>query len=111
MDIETTQYKRCDVVKMIGRIDSASAPQLKETFEALTEAGRFHIVFDMSEIDFISSSGVWVLIETQKECKKWNRGQLVICNVNDKIQETLDLSGLKHFFQIYDDVTQAVGNI
>lgn len=111
MDITTTQYKRCDVVKMNGRIDSHTAPTLKETFEAITNAGRFRIVFDMSEIDFISSSGIWVLIETQKTCKRWNRGQLAIADVSDKIEKSLDLAGLKHFFKIYDTVTDAVGNI
>ncbi len=110
MDITTKQYRRCDLVKTEGRIDSNTAPELRDTFEAITNDGRFRIVFDMSDVTFISSVGVWVLLETQKTCKRYNRGDLVISNVNEKIQHTLDLAGLLSFFRIYDDVLEAVGN-
>ncbi len=110
MGVETTQYKRCDVVKMSGRVDSATAPELKEAMDSIVDDGRFKIVFDMGEIDFLSSSGVWVLLETQKKCKRWNRGDLVIANASENIQKTLDLAGLKHFMRMYDDVTAAVGS-
>lgn len=110
MTISTTQYKRCDLVKMSGRIDSQTAPDLKKTFNEINEAGRFKIVLDMGDVEFISSRGIWVLLDTQKVCKRWNRGDLVIANVGDNIQHTLELAGLKHFFKIYDDITAAVGS-
>ena len=110
MDINTKQFRRCDLVHTEGRIDSNTAPELRDTFEAITNDGRFRIVFDMSDVTFISSVGVWVLLETQKTCKRYNRGDLVISNVNEKIQHTLDLAGLLSFFRIYDDVLEAVGN-
>lgn len=110
MSIETTNYKSCDVVNMSGRIDSSTAPALTDAFKALTDDGRFNLVLDMGEVEFISSTGVWVLMETQKECKKRKRGELVIANVNEKIQHSLDLAGLKHFFKFFDSVTDAVGN-
>lgn len=110
MEITTTEYKRCTVVTMKGRIDSNTAPELKKKFEDVTEAGNFKIIFDMQEVDFISSRGVWVLIETQKECKRYNRGLLVLANVNPKILDSLDLAGLKEFFKTYGSVTDAVGD-
>ena len=109
MDITTKQYRRCDLVKMKGRIDSQTAQGLKDTFNAITDEGRFRIVFDMSEVNFISSIGIWVLLDTQKTCKRYNRGELVITGINEKIRYTLDLAGLIHFFKIYDDVLEAVG--
>jgi anti-sigma B factor antagonist len=110
MDITTKEYRRCDLVKAVGRVDSNTAPELKDAFEAITDDGRFRIVFDMSEVTFISSLGVWVLLETQKTCKRYNRGELVIANVNEKIQHTLDLAGLITFFRINDDVLDAVAS-
>lgn len=110
MDITKKQYRRCDLIKVVGRIDSQTAPEVRETFESITNDGRYRIVFDMNDITFISSVGVWVLLETQKTCKRYNRGDLVIANVNEKIQQTLDLTGLLTFFRIYDDVLDAVGS-
>ena len=110
MAITTTPHKRCTVVKMDGRIDSNTSPDLKKALDKVMEDGTFKIVFDMTGVDFVSSSGVWVLMETQKACKRWNRGQLVLAGPNERISRSLDLSGVQHFFNIFTDLTDAVGS-
>ena len=109
MELSTTQYKRCELVKAIGRIDSNTAPDLEKAFNEIIESGKSGIVFDMAEVDFISSRGLWVLLETQKACKK-NKGKLVLVNVSEDMQQSLDLAGVKHFIEMYDDTTSAVGS-
>ena len=110
MELTTEQFKHCDLVKAAGRIDSQAAPQLAEALNTITEAGRFNIVFDMSDVDFISSAGLRVLIDVQKTCKRWNRGQLVLVAVPERIYEVLDLTGLVPLFKFFDDVLHAVGS-
>jgi anti-sigma B factor antagonist len=110
MELTTEQFKHCDLVRATGRIDSQAAPQLAEALNAITEAGRFKIVFDMSGVDFISSAGLRVLIDVQKTCKRWNRGQLALATMPERIYETLDLTGLVPLFNIFDDVVHAVGS-
>ena len=110
MELTTEQLKRCDLVKVAGRIDSQTAPQLAEALNTITEAGRFKIVFDMSEVDLISSAGLRVLIDVQKTCKRWNRGQLVLAALPERIYETLDLTSFVPLFTIFDDVLYAVGS-
>lgn len=110
MELTTEQLKRCDLVEAAGRIDSQAAPQLAEALNTITEAGRFKIVFDMSGVDFMSSAGLRVLIDVQKTCKRWNRGQLVLASVPERIYETLDLTGFVPLFNIFDDVLHAVSS-
>ncbi len=110
MELTTEQFKHCDLVKATGRIDSQAAPQLAEALNAITEAGRFRIVFDMSGVDFISSAGLRVLIDVQKTCKRWNRGQLALATLPERVHETLDLTGLVPLFNIFDNVVHAVGS-
>ena len=110
LDVTTEELKRCDVVEATGRIDSATAPQLAEAFDAITENDRFRIVFNMSGVDFISSAGLRVLINTQKTCKRWNRGQLVLVNVPQRVYDALDLAGFVPLFTIFDDMVKAVGS-
>lgn len=110
MEVTATQFKRCDLVQATGRVDSDTAPQLEEAFNAINEAGRFKIVFDMSDVEFISSAGLRVLIQTQKTCKRWNRGQVVLASVPDRIYEVLDMVGIIPLFQFFDDETAAVGS-
>lgn len=110
MEVTATQFKRCDLVKATGRVDSDTAPQLEEAFNAINEAGRFKIALDMSDVEFISSAGLRVLIQTQKTCKRWNRGQVVLARVPDRIYEVLDMVGIVPLFQFFDDATAAVGS-
>ncbi len=109
MEISTTSYNRCDLIKVVGRIDSNTAPDLEKAFNDLIDGGKSGFVFDMAEVDFISSRGLWVLLETQKACKK-KKGKLALVNVAEDMMESLDLAGVKHFLEIYADVTAAVGS-
>lgn len=110
MDIKTTLLKRCVLIAIKGRVDSATAPKLKEEIEGVTEEGNFKLVFDMKEMDFISSAGLWVLVNAQKKCKRFNRGEVLLSNVPNRIQGALDLAGFIPYFKIFDDSTQAVGS-
>ncbi len=110
MNFSTTTFKRCEVLKTAGRIDGSTAPELDSALKAITEAGKHNIVFDMDGVNFLSSAGWWVLIGTQKECKKLNRGELVLARVDPTIRNSLKLVGMEDYFKIFDDVTQAVGS-
>lgn len=110
MEFTTTEYKRCDVVKTSGRIDGSTAPELENVFNSLTDRGRYKIVFDMSDVDFMSSAGWWVLIRTQKTCRRYKRGELVLAHIDSKIRSSLDLVGMGSYFKVFDDLTSAVGS-
>lgn len=108
MNIETTDYKRCTVVKTSGRIDGSNAPALGQALKTITSNGIYNIIFDMTEVNFVASAGWWILIDTQKTCKP--SGQIVLVNVEKGIKDSLDLVGMGSYFNIYDDVTSAVGS-
>jgi anti-sigma B factor antagonist len=110
MEFTTTQYKRCDLVKAAGRIDGSNSSKLEELMNGIAEAGRFKIVFDMTDVNFMSSAGWWVLIRTQKTCKRFNRGEVVLAAVDQKIRGSLDLVGMGSYFKIFNDVTSAVAS-
>jgi len=111
MEINTTHYKHSDLVEVTGRVDSFTAPKLAEVMDSITDSGRYKIVFDMSELEYMSSAGLRVLISTQKTCKRYNRGEVVLACVPQRIYDALDLAGFVPLFKFYDDVTAAVGNL
>ena len=110
LTITDQPYKRCTVINATGRIDSETAPQLEEAFEQANQKGQYNLVFNMENVDFISSAGLRIMIATQKTCKRLVRGELVLVNVPERILETLDLAGFVPLFQIFDNVTAAVGS-
>ncbi|MFN2159968.1 MAG: STAS domain-containing protein [Anaerolineales bacterium] len=110
MDIETKQYKSCDLITVSGRIDSYSAPQLQEAVDEVTDADRFKIVLDMSGVEFMSSAGLRVLIGTQKKNKKHKDGEIVLTAVPTRIREALDLAGFTPLFKIYEETMDGIGH-
>jgi anti-anti-sigma factor len=108
MDIETTEYKRCTVVKTTGRIDGSNAQVLSQALKALIAKNVNNIVFDMTDVNFVASAGWWVLIDTQKTCKP--SGELVLVKVEKGIRDSLNLVGMGSYFTMYDDLTSAVAS-
>lgn len=110
MEIKTTNLKRCVLFKVNGRVDSATAPDLQESISEIIEAGNYKIVLDLNQVDFISSAGLWVLVNAQKKCKRFNRGELVLADIPKRIHDALDLAGFIPYFKTFEDSTKAVGS-
>ena len=110
MSVTIKNFKRCSLLKMDGRIDSFTANELEEALKSIYENGVYKIVFDMTDVNFVSSRGWWVLINTQKACKRYNRGEVVLAGVDKKIRGTMDIVGLGKQFKFFDDTTSAVGH-
>jgi anti-sigma B factor antagonist len=110
MDISTKRYKRCDLVTLKGRVDSTTSPQLSETLDAINKDGRYKIVIDMSGVEFMSSAGFRALLSGQRNCKRYNRGEIVLASLQVRVNEALELAGFTELFQAFEDVTAAVGH-
>lgn len=110
MDFKVTEYKRAFVVKALGRIDSAVAPDIEQSLTALLDKSKA-IIIDMSDIDFVSSAGWWSIIRVQKELKKRGRGNLTLVGVNQNVRESMDLIGILPYFSLYDELVDAIGNV
>jgi anti-sigma B factor antagonist len=110
MEITTQQYKHCDVLIVKGKVDSFTAPDLIKAFEKLNNEGRFKIILDMNGLEYMSSAGFRALLLGQRNCKRYNRGEVVLASVPKKIMDALELTGFTPLFKIFEEVTPAVGN-
>ncbi len=109
MEITHQEFKHCEMIKIKGRVDSATAPQLAQTLEAADEKGVHKLVLDMSELEYMSSAGFRALLAAQRNSKKYNRGEVVLASVPERIREALELAGFTELFKTFDDSLQAVG--
>ena len=110
MEITTQEFKHCDLLKVKGRVDSLTAPEFSKALEKINKDGRFKIVIDMDELEYMSSAGFRALLAAQRNCKRYNRGELVLVNVPERIQEALELAGFTELFKTFDDPIEAVGS-
>jgi anti-sigma B factor antagonist len=109
MEITTKHYKHCDLLSIKGKVDSYTAPDLTKAIESLNDDGKFKIVIDMGELEYMSSAGFRALLLGQRNCKRYNRGEIVLARVPKKICDALELTGFTPLFRIFGDVTAAVG--
>jgi anti-sigma B factor antagonist len=115
MDIVHQRFNRVDLLKIIGRLDAASAPTFRKEIETLFEEGRYRIVVDCSDLEYVSSPGLRVLIEARKRAREWKLidmegGDIRIANLPKQIKEVFDLTGFTALFEIFPDTLSAVGS-
>jgi len=110
MEITVQEFKHCEMIKIKGRVDSATAPQLAQALESAADNGKYKLVVDMSELEYMSSAGFRALLAAQRNSKKYNRGEVVLVTVPDRIHEALELAGFTELFKTFDDPLTAVGH-
>jgi anti-sigma B factor antagonist len=109
MNIEVRELKHVSVVKVSGRVDSSTAPELDKSLQDLLDAERNHIALDLQETEYMSSAGLRVLVATHKAAKK-SGGGLCLAQPSARVREVLDLAGLMPVFDVYPDLVEAVGS-
>jgi anti-anti-sigma factor len=110
MEVTVTSIDNCDLVVIKGRIDSYTAPNLSDTLNEITKHDIYKIILDMSDVSYVSSAGLRVLIDVQKTCKKLNQGEVLLVNIPQRVYETLELAGFVPLFKFYNNVPSALAS-
>jgi anti-sigma B factor antagonist len=115
MEITHKPFNRVDLLTVTGRLDAASAPQLKQQIDTLFEQGRYRLVLDLAQLEYVASPGLRVLIEARKRARDRKLtdiegGDVRIANLPPRIKEVFDLTGFTSLFEIYPDTVEAVGS-
>lgn len=90
MTIEKTIEGSTLYLNVIGRLDTTTAPQLEAEINQ-NISGITELSMDFSELEYLSSAGLRVLLSTQKVMNK--QGNMVLKNVNDTIMEVFEMTG------------------
>ena len=90
MTIEKTANGSALTLKVIGRLDTTTAPQLEGCVRE-SIGGVSELTVDFSDLDYISSAGLRVLLSTQKEMNK--QGTMKVINVNEMVMEVFEITG------------------
>jgi anti-sigma B factor antagonist len=110
MEINTKEFKHCNLVTITGRVDSSTAPQFSQVLNNQIDKGVYKFVIDMSGLEYMSSAGFRALLAAQRSCKRYNRGEVILASVPARIQEALELAGFTELFKTYAEPLEAVGS-
>ena len=82
-------------VKLEGRLDTLTAPELEEDMQESLE-GVTNLVVDLEALEYVSSAGLRVLLRLMKQMKQ----QMVIRNVSELVGEVFEVTGFSDIFTI-----------
>ena len=85
------------VVKLEGRLDTTTAPQLENDLKSFMESVT-SLVFDFENLEYISSAGLRVLLTAQKFMSK--QGSMKLIHVKDDVNEIFDVTGFSDILTI-----------
>lgn len=87
------------VVKVVGELDLATAPRLREVLVDLAEQGANQVTVDLAEMRFINSTGLSVLVAAWKRMRE-NGGDLALRSPSAAAMKILEVTGATHVFTI-----------
>ena len=108
MELRFKKKRKTILIRIKGEIDHHTSVQLRQQTEsALFQMGGRNIIFDFTEVTFMDSSGIGVIIGRYKQLQAFG-GRITIVCINDKIKEIIMLSGLTRLFPIYETMDDAL---
>lgn len=110
MELHQTKVADVTIVRPADkRIDAATATGFKQAMSDLIDAGARRIVLNLSDVDFIDSSGLGAIISSLK--RLGNDGELVICSVRATVMSLFRLTRMDRVFDILSSEDEAVRSL
>ena len=92
MNIEIRESQDIRIVAFMGNLDTGTSPEAESRINELLDDGTQKLLVNFEQLNFISSTGLRVLLATAKKLKA-SGGDLRICALNATVQEVFDISG------------------
>ena len=90
MTIEKQVNAEAVTLIVSGRLDTQTAPELENELDAIL-SGLKELTFDMTNLEYVSSAGLRVILKAQKAMNA--QGSMKLTGVNDSIMEVFDITG------------------
>ncbi len=111
-EVQVTAQRYADVlvVAAAGRIDHQNAEEFKATLLPHLEscgAGRDQVVLDLSQLEYISSAGLRILMIAAKDARV-RQGKLLAVTLQPVVREIFEISRFTLIFEIHESIRDAL---
>lgn len=109
MEISRKKVADIEIISLGGRLDAYAANDVERELDYLIDAGQVRMVVCLEQLDFISSSGLRVLLVGLKRVRK-QQGDIRLACLKPHIKEVFDISGFTQLFTILDTEEAAINS-
>jgi anti-sigma B factor antagonist len=107
MKISINEKYQAAIIELKGNlVGGADAQVFRDKVYQLIEDGKKNVVVDMSNVKFMNSSGIGILISGYTTLKNAS-GELKLAHISDNVQGVLNVTKLNQIFDIHDRVEDA----
>ena len=99
MNITINEGNDNTVLALEGRLDGNASGLLAQQLNETIDSGQPKVIVDFSQLVYISSAGLRVLLMAAKRVTTEN-GALVLCAMQDHIREVFEISGFLQILSI-----------
>lgn len=103
------------IVAVRGELDLDTAPQLDEALESAFATDRPALVVDLSECEFIDSTGIALIVRAAQRLNHDENGpsgdRFALCCVNDQVRRLLGITGLDSSIPLHDSRENAIADL
>jgi anti-sigma B factor antagonist len=101
MEIIEKKIGSVSIVALGGRLDAYASNDFEQKLNALVDAGEACLVVSLERLDYISSSGLRILLASLKKVRK-REGDIKLACMKPHVKEVFDVAGFSQLFSIYD---------
>ena len=98
------------IVRIRGRLDSLSSPNVEKKICESIDNGQSKILLDMSGVTYLSSTGLRMLFSTTKKVRAFS-GRVALCSTTPNVLEVLKISGFDHTLDLYSTEDDALKHL
>ncbi|HRP68457.1 MAG TPA: STAS domain-containing protein [Turneriella sp.] len=95
------------VVRLNGDLNMFSAPDLRSALVKKFESGTKRFIFNLSELSFVDSSGIGILVSFVSLAKKSEGSKIILCGLNPQIRNIFEVTRLMSVFTVLDTLDDA----
>ena len=105
------QYSELDdnirLIELIGSLDMTGTYDIEVEFVRRCDGDNVHVIVDLSQVSYLSSIGIPMLINTAKSVVS-RGGKMALLNPQQNVAEVLDVVGIQQIIPIYSDLESAI---
>ena len=106
MEIKKTKINQVEVFEITGRIDASNASEFEKVLTQSIETGTTKMIANLSNLEYISSSGLRAFLCIAKRLGK--TGFIYLCSLKPQISEIFNISGFNNIFEIFENKEAAL---
>lgn len=98
------------ILRPVGRLDSATSPELERSVIECLDSGCKRLVFDLAGMDYVSSAGLRVILVAGKKLRA-TQGKLVLSGMREAVRDVFEMSGFLNLFAVTTDLDDAIAKV